>query len=62
MTRVVLNSPRLVLTYSHRPPGGLGRFGGGWEWQIGVKVSRGARTIILDLGVASLRIQRGRRR
>ena len=36
----------------------MGRFGGGWNWNIGVQVGGG--TIIVNLLVASLRIDRQR--
>ena len=34
----------------------LGRFGGGWDWAVGVQV--GKRTVIFNLLVASLKISR----
>jgi len=36
-----------------------GRFGGGWQYVLGIKVSRGARTIVLELLFRSIRIDRG---
>lgn len=39
----------------------MGRFGGGWQWAVGFKASAGFRTIILELLVLSVRIERGRR-
>ena len=37
----------------------MGRFGGGWEWKLGVQV--GGSTVILNLLVGTLRIDRKRR-
>jgi hypothetical protein len=42
----------------------LGRFGGGWEWDVGVKAGRLSRergTVIVSLLVGSLRISWGAR-
>ena len=39
-----------------------GRFGGGWDWKLGVQTTRGARTILLSLLVLELRIERKDRR
>ena len=49
-----------VWTYTHNEPGpaNFGRFGGGWEWELGIQAGRGFRTVIINLGVASLRIVR----
>lgn len=44
-----------------RPADSLaGRFGGGWQWKLGVQASRGFRTVIVSLVVLSVRIERGR--
>ena len=43
--KLVLNG--LIVTYIHRSPRLLhGRFGGGWQWCIGVEV--GSKTVILN--------------
>ena len=43
------------LTYQHRDKTApMGRFGGGWQWQVGVQV--GGKTAIVNLLVASVRI------
>lgn len=34
----------------------LGRFGGGWNWQVGVQVSTSLRTIIINCLVFSVRL------
>lgn len=50
------------ITYKHTSPDALhGRFGGGWQWNVGVQAGAGFRTIIVNLLVASVRIQRPRR-
>jgi len=38
----------------------MGRFGGGWNWEVGCQASR--RTIILNLLVCSLRIHRPKKK
>jgi hypothetical protein len=57
MKRVVLfDRPRLRVTYLHTKPGALmGRFGGGWQWKLGLQA--GGRTLIVNLLVASLRFE-----
>jgi len=48
---------RLRFKYERRSKGNaMGRFGGGWNWNIGVQV--GGATTIINLLVASLRIER----
>lgn len=45
------------LVYSRRSKENLwGRFGGGWNWKVGVQA--GGSTVIIDLLVASVRIAR----
>ena len=45
----------LRVTWIHRPGGSYqGRFGGGWNWNVGVQA--GGRTVIINLLVASVRI------
>lgn len=39
-----------------KDPGGMGRFGGGWRWKLGVMAS--GRTVIFDLVFGSIRISR----
>jgi hypothetical protein len=41
------------------PKSPMGRFGGGWNWNVGVQV--GGSTVILNLLVCSLRFDRKRR-
>ena len=36
---------------------GMGRFGGGWAFKLGVTVSSSLRDWVIDLGLGSLRIQ-----
>lgn len=52
----LLNRPRLVVTFDMRPRSGHGRFGGGWQWKLGLQ--GGGRTLIVNLLVASLRFYR----
>ena len=45
---------RLMIKYERRFKSNLmGRFGGGWNWKVGIQV--GGRTVIIDLIVAFLR-------
>lgn len=37
----------------------MGRFGGGWQWKVGVMV--GGRTVIISLLVLDIRIQAAKR-
>jgi hypothetical protein len=61
--RPLVARERLRVTYQRRPASEpLGRFGGGWQWSLGVDASRGLRTVIVNLLVCSVRISRGRRR
>ena len=53
------------ITYSHRTggPGTLGRFGGGWEIKLGVDAASLKslfllRSVIFNLGVAMLRVEK----
>lgn len=39
--------------YGWMPTGGMGRFGGGWKWSLGINV--GGSTVILDLLFGSIR-------
>lgn len=45
--------------YEHRDRSGMGRFGGGWNWQVGIQV--GGNTVIINLLVAALQIDLKRR-
>jgi hypothetical protein len=50
---------RVRLSYDHRPRTALGgRFGGGWQWKLGGQAAIGRRsgTVIINLLVASIRI------
>lgn len=40
-----------------RPRGGMGRFGGGWNWKLGIAI--GSKTIIIALLFGIIRVQRG---
>ena len=44
--------------FQWRPPGGLGRFGGGWDIEAGIQI--GGSTVIINLGFCSVRIDRRR--
>lgn len=58
--RQLVDRPRLRVRYERRRSSSpMGRFGGGWDWCAGVEVGRGAGTIMLNLVVASVRIERG---
>lgn len=49
----------MKVTVDHRPADALmGRFGGGWQWKLGFQASRGFRTVIVNLLVFSVRIER----
>lgn len=51
---------RLKISIHYRPSSnGLGRFGGGWQWEVGFIASRGFKTIILNCLVFYIRIERG---
>lgn len=46
----------LCIRWSHRSPRGVwGRFGGGWQWKLGIQ--QGGNTVIVSLFVAELRIE-----
>ena len=36
---------------------GMGRFGGGWAFKLGITCSRTLRDIVIDLGLGSVRIK-----
>ena len=40
---------------------GMGRFGGGWAFSLGIAVSKTGRDIVLELGLGSIRIRTGGR-
>lgn len=43
----------------HVPPSNdMGRFGGGWQWKLGFQANSGFRTIIFNLLVFSIRVER----
>lgn len=51
------------LTYTHNPPSALhGRFGGGWQWKVGFQASHNFRSVIVNLLVCYVRIQKLRAR
>lgn len=54
----------LRVTYSRRSSAGMGRFGGGWQWKVGVQagdLTRKQGTVIVSLLIASFRIEWDRR-
>lgn len=54
----------MTVKWSHRPPGGTGRFGGGWEWKLGAQcgnLSRRRGHVLISLLVAELSIRWDRR-
>lgn len=55
--RVLVDRPKLKLTYLRRGRDGMGRFGGGWQWMVGARASGGLRDAIVHLLVADLRIE-----
>lgn len=56
-SRQLMRRERLSIHWSHRPPNApLGRFGGGWQWSVGIRVGR--RTAIVDLLIGTVRIER----
>jgi len=51
---VKINIGRLIASYNFRPKSSyMGRFGGGWNWQLGVDIS--AKTMIINCLVFYLR-------
>lgn len=61
--RWLMRRERLRVHYQRRGRDAfLGRFGGGWQWSLGIEAGRGFRTIIVNCLVAMVRIERGRRR
>lgn len=57
--KTLIDRPRIRVTYSHRSPDQhMGRFGGGWQWIVGFEASEGFRTVILNLLVCMVRIER----
>jgi len=51
---------RKVLIQWRDPQNPLGRFGGGWQYEAGIQI--GGSTVIVNLGVFSVRIDRRRRK
>lgn len=43
---------RLEIAFDYRDSNGWGRFGGGWNWVVGLQV--GGRTLILNLLIFSI--------
>lgn len=64
-TRVLYSRGDKRIVFMHKPPSSeLGRFGGGWQWAIGImagELSCERGTIIIRLLVADLSIRWGRR-
>ncbi|WP_297775383.1 hypothetical protein [Mycobacterium sp.] len=54
-----IEGPKRALRISHRPPDSpMGRFGGGWQWEVGVQV--GPRSVIVNCLVFTIRYDRRR--
>lgn len=63
MTKMLVARERLRVRYTRRGRDAhMGRFGGGWQWCLGVEAGPGFRTVIVNLLVCYLRINVGRRR
>lgn len=53
--KTLINRPRVIVGFHFNPRRSLhGRFGGGWQWKLGIQA--GGRTLILNLLVAYVRI------
>jgi hypothetical protein len=54
---------RVKVGFRHRPPSErMGRFGGGWQWEVGFQagnLSRARGCVIVNLLVASVRVEWG---
>ncbi len=51
---------RLQVELHTHSAGGWGRFGGGWQWKLGIQASEGFRTTIINLVVCDLCIYWGK--
>jgi hypothetical protein len=40
---------------------GMGRFGGGWAFKLGITVSSSLRDFVIDLGIGSIRVTRNKK-
>ena len=59
--RVSFDVAGLSIRIEHRHPSKLwGRFGGGWQWKLGVQVSQGWGAVILNFLVFTVRICRSK--
>jgi hypothetical protein len=38
----------------------MGRFGGGWQWEVGIQVSRGLTSVIVNLLIGYVRLDKER--
>lgn len=57
----LLNTKRARVRITHRPASSwMGRFGGGWQWKVGVQADGKLRCVIISLLIADLRIDRPR--
>lgn len=57
------NIGQLTIEYNKRSSKNLwGRFGGGWQWNLGIQASEGFRQVIVNVLVCSFSISRRRRR
>jgi hypothetical protein len=62
-SRVLMDRRRLRVTWLHQGPDEwAGRFGGGWQWEVGFQAGARFRTVIANLLVASVRFERPRNR
>lgn len=65
MNKVLVNRPLLKVTAKQAPEGtGMGRFGGGWEWAFGFRISKNAKRehghLLLELLTFTIRIDWGK--
>lgn len=48
---------RVKIAFEWRSSSSLwGRFGGGWQWKLGIQASTGFRTVIISLLICTIRI------
>jgi len=49
----------MKVSMKHTPPESpMGRFGGGWQWKVGFQATEGFKSIIINLLVFNIRIER----
>ena len=59
VSRKLLDRDDLRVTYHYHSRRPFGRFGGGWQWKVGIQATGSLRCVIISLLVASVRIDRG---